>query len=81
MQSGFARKRPFAVVAECLTPRQGCRHGGRAGAWPVTAESPRRCDIGDAIEVEIDDLPERLGGGAIAQAFGQRLGPGGIFGL
>src|SRR6201746_446110 len=34
----------------------------------VTAELPWRCDIGQAIEVEIDDLLQRLGGGAVAQA-------------
>jgi hypothetical protein len=47
----------------------------------VTAKSPRRSDIGEGIEVEIDDLLKRLGGGAVAQAFGQGVGPGGILGL
>jgi hypothetical protein len=43
----------------------------------VTAKTPRRCDIGEDIEVEINDLLKRLGSGAVAQAFGQ----GGILGL
>jgi hypothetical protein len=47
----------------------------------VTAKSPRRSDIGEGIEVEIDNLLKRLGGGAVAQAFRQRVGPGGILGL
>jgi hypothetical protein len=47
----------------------------------VTAKSPRRSDIGEGIEVEIDDLLKRLGGGAVAQAFRQGVGPGGILGL
>ena len=47
----------------------------------VTAESPRRCDIGEAIEVEIDDFLKCLGGGAVAQAFGQCVGPSDILGL
>ena len=47
----------------------------------VTAKSPRRSDIGEGIEVEIDDLLKHLGGSAVAQAFGQCVGPGGILGL
>jgi hypothetical protein len=47
----------------------------------VTAKSPRRSDIGEGIEVEIDNLLKRLGGGAVAQAFRQGVGPGGILGL
>jgi hypothetical protein len=47
----------------------------------VTAKSSRRSDIGEGIEVEIDDLLKRLSGGAVAQAFGQGVGPGGILGL
>ena len=47
----------------------------------VTAKSPRRSDIGEGIEVEFDDLLKRLGRGAVAQAFGQGVGPGGILGL
>ena len=47
----------------------------------VTAKSPWRSDIGEAVEVEIDDFQKRLGGGAVAQAFGQSVGPGGILGL
>src|SRR5271165_5401213 len=47
----------------------------------VTAKSPRRPDIGEAVEVEINNLLKRLSGGAVAQAFGQRVGPSGIRGL
>ena len=47
----------------------------------VTAKSPRRSDIGEGIEVEIDDLLKCLGGGAIAQTFGQGVEPSGIVGL
>jgi len=47
----------------------------------VPAEAPWRSDVGEAIEVEIDDLLKRLGSGAVAQAFGQGVGPGGILGL
>ena len=47
----------------------------------ITTKTPRRCDMGDGIEVEIYDLLKRLGGGAVAQAFGQAIGPGGILGL
>jgi hypothetical protein len=47
----------------------------------VTAKSLRRSDIGEGIEVEIDDLLKRLGGDTVAQAFGQGVGPGGILAL
>jgi hypothetical protein len=47
----------------------------------VTAKPSRRSDIGKAVEIEIDDLLKRLGGGAVAHAFGQGVGPGGILGL
>ena len=47
----------------------------------VTAKSPRRSDIGEGIEVELDDLLKRLGGGAVVEAFGQRGEPSGILGL
>jgi hypothetical protein len=47
----------------------------------VTAKPPRRSDTGEGIEIEIDNLLKRLGGGAVAQAFGQGVGPGGILGL
>jgi hypothetical protein len=47
----------------------------------VTAKPPRRSDIGEGIEIEVDNLLKRLGGGAVAQAFGQGVGPGGILGL
>jgi hypothetical protein len=47
----------------------------------VTAKPPRRSDIGKAIEVETDDLLKRLGSCAVAQTFGQGVGPSGILGL
>jgi hypothetical protein len=47
----------------------------------VSAISERQLDGSEINEVEIDDLLERLSGGAIAQAFGQGVGPGGVFGL
>jgi hypothetical protein len=47
----------------------------------VTAKPSRRSDIGEAVEVEINDLLKRLGGGTVAQAFGQGVGPSGILGL
>jgi hypothetical protein len=47
----------------------------------VTAKPSRQCDIGEAVEVEIDDFLKRLSDSAVAQAFGQRVGPGGILGL
>jgi hypothetical protein len=47
----------------------------------ITAKSPRWPDTGEVIEVEIDDRLKRLGGGAVAQAFGQGVGPSGILGL
>src|ERR1700733_13927998 len=37
----------------------------------VTAESPRRGDIGEAIEVGVDAFLKSLGGGAVAEAFGE----------
>jgi hypothetical protein len=36
----------------------------------VTAKPSWRSDIGETIEVEIDDLLKRFGGGAVTQAFG-----------
>jgi hypothetical protein len=47
----------------------------------VTAKPSRRSDLGEVVEVEIDDLLKRLGGGSIAQAFGQGVEPSGILGL
>ena len=47
----------------------------------VTAKPSRRSHVSEAFEVEIDDLLKRLGGGAVAQAFGQGIGPSGILRL
>jgi hypothetical protein len=47
----------------------------------VAPVSARRLDRGEIIEVEIDDILECLGSGAVAQAFGQGVGPSSIFGL
>jgi len=47
----------------------------------VTAITTGRDDRGEVVEVEIDDGLKRLGGGAVAQAFGQGFGPGDIFSL
>jgi hypothetical protein len=73
-----------ALRAVSMAARNSPKSSGRSSPLysdSVTAKSPRWFDIGEGIEVEIDNLLKRLGGGAVAQAFGQGVGPSGILGL
>lgn len=47
----------------------------------IAAVAARRLDVGECGEVEIDDVLERLGGCAVAQAVGQGVEPGRVLGL
>jgi hypothetical protein len=47
----------------------------------VTAITTGRDDRGEVAEIEVDDGLKRLGSGAVAQAVGQAVGPGGVLGL
>jgi len=47
----------------------------------VATISPRRIDVGEVGQVELDDGLQSLGGGGLSQSFGQGFGPGGVFGL
>jgi Transposase C of IS166 homeodomain len=76
-----ARRDPGAVSMAARNSPESSGRNSPLHSDLVTAESPRRCDIGEAIEVEIDDFPKCLGGGAVAQAFGQCVGPSDILGL
>lgn len=40
-----------------------------------------RDDRGEVVEIEVGDGLEGFGGGAVAEAVRQRIGPGGILGL
>ena len=61
-----------------------CRRRGRVPrfiAGSVTTVTTRWLDDGEGFEVEIDDLLQGRCGGTVAEAVGQGVGPGGIFGL
>jgi hypothetical protein len=47
----------------------------------ITSKATRRLDVGEDVEIELDDGLESLGGGAVAKAVGQGVAPGGVFGL
>jgi len=50
--------------------------------WPsITTVSTRWHDGSEFIEIEFDDGLQCLGGGAVAEAVGQSVAPGGIFSL
>jgi len=78
------RRVRFTTATVSMAARNSPESSGRNSPLHsdlVPAEAPWRSDVGEAIEVEIDDLLKRLGSGAVAQAFGQGVGPGGILGL
>ena len=47
----------------------------------VAAVAARRDDVGEGVEVEIDDVLKGLCGGAVAETVGHGVGPCGVFGL
>jgi len=49
--------------------------------WSVASVSARRFDGSQFVEVDIGNGLESVGGSGALQGVGQRLGPGGVFGL
>jgi hypothetical protein len=47
----------------------------------IASKAARRLDIGKSVEIEVDDGLQCLCGGAVAEAFGRCVSPGGVFGL
>ena len=47
----------------------------------VASISAWRFDVGEGVEIEVDDGLQGFGGGGVVQAFGQGVGPGGVVGL
>jgi hypothetical protein len=74
-EGGFAVSMPVEFSPKAPLENSPLRFGS------VTAITTGRDDRGEVVEVEIDDGLKRLGGGAVAQAFGQGFGPGDIFSL
>src|ERR1700704_731493 len=47
----------------------------------IASKATRRLDVSENVKIEIDDGLESLGGGAVTEAVGQGVAPGGVFGL
>ena len=47
----------------------------------IATISARRHDGSELVEIELDDGQQRRGGGGVAEAIGQNVVPGGVFGL
>jgi hypothetical protein len=47
----------------------------------IASKATRRLDVSEDIKIEFDDGLESLGGGAVTEAVGQGVAPGGVFGL
>ena len=75
---GRAWRGPTICHGRGVAPRYGHDVVARRS---VTAVSQRRLHRGDGLQIEIDHLLKRVGGGTVAQAFGQCLEPRGAFGL
>jgi hypothetical protein len=47
----------------------------------IASKATRRFDVGEGVKIELDDRLQCLGGGAVAEAFGQGVAPCAVFGL
>jgi hypothetical protein len=47
----------------------------------IASKATRWLDVSEDVKIEIDDGLESLGGGAVTEAVGQGVAPGGVFGL
>jgi hypothetical protein len=47
----------------------------------IASKTTRRLDVGEDVKIELDDGVQCFGGGAVAEAVGHGVAPGGVFGL
>jgi hypothetical protein len=47
----------------------------------IVSKATRRLDFSENVKIELEDGLESLGGGAVTEAVGQGVAPGGVFGL